>query len=306
MLSIPEFVTTVLNDSEPSAVSLLEEIITFGITHGVSDIHLCPELHRITVKTRIHGALRGVFTYPPLLHFAVIARLKVVCGLRTDEPFAPHDGRFTYKTYAIRVSIIPSHYGENAVLRLLAANSPYTDLETLGFTKEDQATITRSLERTAGLVLIAGPTGSGKTTTVYALISYLAQRPCSIATVEDPIEYSLPGITQVPVETRGLTFARALRALLRQDPDILVVGEIRDGETAALCIQAALTGHLVLSTIHASCETTARARLMSLGVDASLLNLCLSLFIAQRLVSISDGEGSYSGRKGEFLVTSYE
>jgi type II secretory ATPase GspE/PulE/Tfp pilus assembly ATPase PilB-like protein len=250
---------------------------------------------------RVDGLLTDEHALPPHVHAEVIARIKILANLRTDEHNAPQDGRFRH-TFAnsawvdVRVSVMPTYHGENAVLRLLsAANESYT-LARLGFGNDAIAHISAALSKKGGLILATGPTGSGKTTTLYTLIEMLKAPERNIVTIEDPIEYALSGTRQIQVNTRvGLTFAAGLRALLRQDPDMIMVGEIRDRETATVAVNTALTGHVVLSTLHTTDAVTAIPRLIDMGIEPYLLSSTLELVIAQRLVRRTSDAG-YTGR----------
>jgi type II secretory ATPase GspE/PulE/Tfp pilus assembly ATPase PilB-like protein len=234
--------------------------------------------------------MRVAQVLPLSLHGQLLARLKILSGLRTDEHQAAQDGRFRFTRPSgvfldIRVSTLPTYHGENAVLRLLAPLTETTSLEALGFEQSSAEHIRSVLGRQSGLILVTGPTGSGKSTTLYSLVQQRLHDPISIVTIEDPIEYSLAGTTQIQTNARtGLTFSSGLRAILRQDPDIIMVGEIRDAETASLAIHAALTGHLVLATLHTTDAPSAFLRLLDLGIEPYLIASTVSLVIAQRLV----------------------
>ena len=224
------------------------------------------------------------------MHAEIISRLKILSGLRTDEHQAAQDGRFRTilpdgAAVDVRVSIVPVYYGENAVLRLLADQADDFTLETLDFTKENQEKIRRALAKPYGMILATGPTGSGKTTTLYTLVKMLHGPGISIITIEDPVEYAIHGINQIPVNARtGLSFATGLRSILRQDPNIIMVGEIRDVETAGLAVNTALTGHLLLSTLHTNDAPTTLPRLLDMKVEPYLIASTVNLVISQRLV----------------------
>lgn len=272
-----------------TARELLESILKQSCDLGASDIHLRHEQSGLQVRMRLDGMLEDTHIVPSNLQDAVLARLKVLAGLRTDEHMRPQDGRFRFESSSydldIRVSIIPGYHGENAVLRLLPPSITTRTLRSLGCRYTHELMLTRALERSQGLVLATGPTGSGKTTLLYSLLGMLDRDTRSIVTLEDPVEYSLPGIHQIPIQSEhGMTFASGLRSVLRQDPDILMVGEIRDAETAALAANAALTGHLVLSTLHTNDALSALPRLTELGVDSYLIASTLQCVVAQRLV----------------------
>jgi type IV pilus assembly protein PilB len=286
----PLFVETELQRNPVSIIRLLECIVRDSLSRRASDIHFHLNDKEITVRFRVDGLLIDIYRLPLKVHRELIARLKVLSNLRTDEQHAPHDGRFMFDvdghiSVAIRVSITPAHYGEHAVLRLLVSNPEMSDFATLGFNHDHQDQLRGALSSSHGLILIVGPTGSGKTSTLYALIQQLIQRSISIMTIEDPVEYALSGVTQIQANAQnGLTFATGLRSILRQDPNVIGIGEIRDRETAELALHAALTGHLVITTLHASDVTSAIPRLKHLGIEPYLLGSSLRLVVAQRLV----------------------
>lgn len=270
-----------------SAIELLDTLIKEAANSGASDIHLNPEKGRLMVRFRIDGELEDRYALPTSTHAPLLARIKVLSGLRTDEHFIGQDGRFKLAgtdSIDIRVSVAPTYYGENAVLRLLIHESAATTLRHLGCRNSHQDIVERALKRSHGMVLVTGPTGSGKTTFLYTLVQMLDSRTRSIVTIEDPIERSLPGINQIPANPGyGLSFADGLRSILRQDPDVIMVGEIRDAETARLATNAALTGHLVLSTLHTNDAPSAIPRLLDMGIESYLLASTVHLVVAQRL-----------------------
>ncbi len=277
-------------------MTLVAALIEAAAAERASDIHIDPSPDGVRVRVRIDGMLSDRHLVPSYLHNELISRIKVLSGLRTDEHQTPQDGRFRH-TFAdgsyldIRVAIMPTYHGENAVLRLLIDASVDHTLQSLGFDPDDEAVIQQALGGRGGLVLATGPTGSGKTTTLYALLKRLASPERSLITIEDPVEYALPGVRHIQVNPRtGLTFSAGLRALLRQDPDVIMVGEIRDAETAAVAIHTALTGHLVLSTLHTSDALAVIPRLRDLGVESYLIASTLRLVIAQRLLRRICGE----------------
>lgn len=279
------------SDSLPiSASATLDSILSDAEERGVSDVHLNPERDGIRVRMRIDGLLHATQSLDLSMHAALIARIKILSGLRTDEHYSAQDGRFPFRTRNgtecdIRVSVAPTYYGENAVLRLLSTSKETQTLRGLGFRNSHRLMLERGLERPHGMILATGPTGSGKTTLLYALTRMLDSDTRSIVTLEDPIEYSLPGINQIPVNAeRGLSFATGLRSVLRQDPDVIMVGEIRDEETARLAVNASLTGHLVLSTLHTNDAVSAVLRLTDIGIERYLTATTVSLVVAQRLV----------------------
>lgn len=238
---------------------------------------------------RVDGILSVRHTLPSDIRSEIIARIKILAGLRSDEHNAAQDGRFRHESGAcaldIRVSVMPTYHGENAVLRLLGEGGVPKTLADLGYAQSDIAYLTELLTRNSGLILSTGPTGSGKTTTLYTLLGLIDPARTSVVTIEDPIEYGIPGVRQIPVrEQTGLTFASGLRSILRQDPDVIMVGEVRDEDTARLSVNAALTGHLVLSTLHTTDAVTAIPRLLDMNVEPYLLASTLTSVLAQRLV----------------------
>lgn len=272
-----------------SIVELVDSLIAFAFYKNSSDIHIDPTQDAIAVKFRIDGVLTYMDTLSKEFHEELIARIKVLCGLRTDIHFVPQDGRFRFSHSAsgcdIRVSIIPTHYGENAVLRILKNQNDIPTLGKLGFSEHDVERIMGALSHHQGMILVTGPTGSGKTSTLYTLISALSNEKNSIITLEDPVEYAIDGVRQIAINSRhGVTFANGLRSIVRQDPDIIMVGEIRDTETAQIATNISLTGHLLLSTLHTNSSLGAIPRLIDMGVDPYLVASTLSLVIAQRLV----------------------
>ena len=276
---------------ELSIINLLDALVEEAHRRRASDIHIVPAAKSVLVRMRIDGVLQETYVIPREIHGEVIARIKVLAGLRSDEHQAAQDGRFRLtlsggEDYVdVRVSIAPTYHGENAVLRLLADRSKDYSLELLGFSESDREKIGRALERGVGMILSTGPTGSGKTTTLYTLIKMLNSSEVSIITIEDPIEYAVENVEQIQVNTRsGLTFANGLRSILRQDPDIIMVGEIRDAETAGIAVNTALTGHLLLSTLHTSDAATTLPRLTDMGIDPYLVASTISIAIGQRLV----------------------
>lgn len=275
-----------------SAVTLVDLFIEAAEVARASDIHIQPESNNVRLRYRIDGILRDIFENSKIsaeLNHEIISRIKVVSGLRTDEHMAPQDGRFRTKVEEsdnvdVRVSIMPTYYGENAVLRVLAATQTF-DLSDLGFTADGMKRVERAISKPYGMILANGPTGSGKTTTLYTILKRLNKADASIVTIEDPIEYSLDGTTQIQINNQtGLTFANGLRSILRQDPNIIMVGEIRDEETAGIAVNAALTGHLVLSTLHTNDSATTFPRLIDMGVPPFLVSSTVNVAMGQRLV----------------------
>ncbi len=272
-----------------SATSVLSNLLEEAYSLRASDIHLDPTEARLSVRFRIDGALETRSHVPLRLHTELISRIKILSSLRIDEHQRPQDGRFRHtlmlgRHLDVRVSIAPTYHGQNAVLRLLFPDDGMSTLDALGLSETHQKQLLRSLGRPHGLILATGPTGSGKTSTLYALLSLLSSNAKSIITIEDPIEYSMDGMTQMQTNDRsGLTFETGLRSILRQDPDIIMVGEVRDKETARLAVNAALTGHIVLTTLHTNDAPTALPRLLDLSVEPYLIPSTVSLIIAQRL-----------------------
>lgn len=279
---------------EVSIVNLVSLFVKYAYVARASDIHLDPTADKIRVRFRIDGILHDIFDkiyITKSLHQEIISRIKVMSGLRTDEHFLPQDGRFKTDPDGVgpidvRVSIMPTYYGENAVLRLLAETQTFI-LEDLGFSPEELKKVEKAIRKPYGMILANGPTGSGKSTTLYTILKKLNIPDTSIITVEDPIEYSLEGITQVQVDSRvGLTFANGLRSILRQDPNVIMVGEIRDQETASIAVNAALTGHLLLSTLHTNDAATTFPRLMDMGVPPFLIASTINIVMGQRLIRV--------------------
>ena len=272
-----------------SIVNLIDALVKSAHAARASDIHLDPQAEGLKVRYRVDGVLQDAHLFPSGIQSEVISRLKILCGLRTDEHQAAQDGRFKVKigesTIDVRASIVPTYYGENSVLRLLSDQAQWFTLDSLGFTPANQEKIMRAIERPHGMILATGPTGSGKTTTLYTLVKMLNQPGVSIITIEDPVEYSIAGINQVQVNARTeLTFANGLRSMLRQDPNIIMVGEIRDIDTAGLAVNTALTGHLVLSTLHTNDAPTTLPRLLDMKVEPYLIASTVNVAIGQRLV----------------------
>ena len=272
-------------------IRLINAILTEAIKENASDIHIEPFENRLTVRFRVDGTLREVLNPPRQLAPLVCSRIKVMAKLDIAEKRLPQDGRISLRLAGravdVRVSTIPSGHGERIVLRLLDKQAGRLDLEQLGMTTENQALLQELIQKPHGIILVTGPTGSGKTTTLYAALSRLNSRTRNILTVEDPIEYYLDGIGQTQVNTKiNMSFARGLRAILRQDPDVVMVGEIRDLETAEIAVQSSLTGHLVFSTLHTNTAVGAVTRLRDMGVEPFLLSSSLIGLQAHRLVCI--------------------
>ncbi|SEE00117.1 type II secretion system protein E (GspE) [Rhizobiales bacterium GAS191] len=275
--------------SDAPVIRLVNDIIDRAVESGASDIHLTANEVGTRVRVRIDGVLHDLERPPPSLHAAIISRLKIMASLDIAERRLPQDGRIKMswrgREVDLRVASMPHLHGEGVVLRILDRSSAKLGLEHLGFSGTLIDAIRRTTAEPHGMFLVSGPTGSGKTTTLYAALSEVATSERNVVTVEDPVEYQLPGVNQVQINRRaGLDFARALRAVLRQDPDIIMVGEIRDRETAAIANQAALTGHLVLATVHTNTAAAALPRLVDMGVEPYLLASTIRAAMAQRLV----------------------
>ena len=297
-------------------IRMLNALLTQAVRDGASDIHIEPYERHSSVRFRVDGSLREVVQPNRALHAALISRLKIMADLDISEKRLPQDGRISLRlgTRAIdvRVSTLPNAHGERAVLRLLDKSESKLSLESVGMQGNVLARLEGLITQPHGIILVTGPTGSGKTTTLYAALSRLDAGRSNIMTVEDPIEYELPGVGQTQVNSKiDLTFAKALRAILRQDPDVIMIGEIRDFETAQIAIQASLTGHLVLATLHTNDAASAITRLTDMGVEPFLLSSSLLGVLAQRLVRKYCGEchgagcdhcghTGYAGRTGVF------
>lgn len=270
-------------------VKVVDELINAAYHDRASDIHIEPEEKTSLIRFRIDGVLQDVLRVPREVHERIISRIKVLSNLRTDEHLSAQDGKMTEhmeeEDLDIRVSILPVTQGEKAVLRLLSSHSREYTLTDLGMNPTDLQKVTKAFSRSYGMILSTGPTGSGKTTTIYAILKILNTREKNIMTIEDPVEYRIQGANQVHVNAKtNLTFANGLRSILRQDPNVIFVGEIRDGETAGIAVNAALTGHLVLSTLHTNDAATAIPRLTDMKVEPFLVASTVNVIIAQRLV----------------------
>ena len=270
-------------------VRIVDTLLEYAIFEGASDIHIEPEEKDLLARYRVDGILRTVMTLPKNVQPGIIARVKILANLKVDEHRLPQDGRFKInaKDYRVsfRVSIIPTFDGEKVVMRLLNEKAQILTLEQLGLQPSTLEVIKRNIAKPHGMILVTGPTGSGKTTTLYTILNILNTPEVNIITIEDPIEYRMPHVNQSQINPKiGYTFATGLRAFLRQDPDIIMVGEIRDQETAEIAIHAAMTGHLVLSTLHTNDAVTTLPRLSDMGVPAFLVASTTNIIIAQRLV----------------------
>ena len=276
---------------EAPVIRLLNSILSEAVKERVSDIHIEPYERDLLVRFRIDGILYEKLSPPKIIQDALISRVKIMAGLNIAEKRLPQDGRIRIivagRDVDIRVSIIPTFYGERAVLRLLDKKKGILSLSDIGLGEAGVSTMERMLARTSGIILVTGPTGSGKSTTLYAALNKLNSSEKNIITIEDPIEYQIKGIGQIQVNPKiDLTFSSGLRSILRQDPDIIMVGEIRDAETAEIAIQASLTGHLVLSTLHTNDAATAVTRLVDMGIEPFMIASSLSAVLAQRLVRV--------------------
>jgi type IV pilus assembly protein PilB len=274
---------------EEKIAQIVSQILDFAIKSRASDIHIEPEERSTRVRYRIDGILQEKLSIPKELHDSLISRIKILSGMKIDEKRIPQDGRFNFKgsdaEVDLRISSLPTTWGEKIVMRLLKKSGGVPDLQELGLRGRGLKNLQDSILRPHGIILICGPTGSGKTTTLYSVISKLNTSKVNIVTLEDPIEYKIPGVNQVQINpAAGLTFADGLRAFLRQDPNIILVGEIRDQETADLAIQASLTGHLVFSTLHTNDASGALPRLLDMGAEPYLLASSMTCIVAQRVV----------------------
>lgn len=275
--------------SAPPVIRLVNKIITESIEARASDIHVTPEKNNLNVRVRIDGIMQQLFQVPAALSAPAIARLKLLAGMNIAERRRPQDGRLRVKTATgvkdLRISAVPSVFGENIVIRILSPEINKLTLSALGLEPQELESVKRALRGSSRVVLVTGPTGSGKTSTLYAALLHLMDGTKNIISVEDPIEYRVQGVTQIQVNTKiGVTFAEGLRSILRQDPDIIMVGEIRDSETATIAMQAAQTGHLVLSTLHTNDAAGAVSRLIDLGVPPYIVSSSLFCVVAQRLI----------------------
>jgi len=277
--------------SEIPVIRVVDTLMEYAVLEKASDIHIEPQETSVTVRYRIDGVLHDVMTLPKIIQAALVARIKVLANLKIDEHRLPQDGRFKtekdgYK-FSLRVSTIPIFDGEKVVIRLLDESSKAMSLEQLGFLGSQLDIVTRNIKKPHGMLLVTGPTGSGKSTSLYAILSLLNTKSVNISTIEDPVEYRIVGANQMQVNPKiGLTFALGLRALLRQDPNIIMIGEIRDRETAEEAMHAAMTGHIVLSTLHTNSSAGALPRLIDIGLESYLIASTVNGVMAQRLVRI--------------------
>lgn len=280
---------SVVSDIDPPIIRVVDALFGYAFQNKASDIHLEPRDHDALIRFRIDGVLHDIAKLPSELHPQVVSRIKVLANLRTDEHQVPQDGKLQVtieeESIDIRVSIIPITNGEKVVLRLLSDRSRQFSLSNLGIGSEDLLKIQEAYQKPYGMVLVTGPTGCGKTTTLYSFLKLLNRRNVNIMTIEDPVEYDVEGVNQIQVNIdANLTFATGLRSILRQDPNIILVGEVRDDETAGIAVNLAMTGHLVLSTLHTNNAATSIPRLLDLGIEPFLVTTTVNAIIAQRLV----------------------
>ncbi|MGD0165799.1 MAG: GspE/PulE family protein [Gaiellaceae bacterium] len=279
-----------VSDSSP-AVSLANQVIAQAIEDRASDIHFEPQEKQMIVRVRVDGVTRELASVPKTMQQAVISRLKVMAQLDIADRSLPQDGRAVVKLAGdpvdLRVAVLPTTHGEKVVVRILQRSSTHVSLPDLGMSEQAYASFVHAVDQPFGCVIACGPTGAGKTTTLYAALDRLNSSERVITTIEDPVEYELNGISQIQINPkRGLDFARGLRTILRADPDVLLVGEIRDGETAQIAVQAAMTGHLVLSTVHAQTAAGSFARLQDMGLEPFMLANAINCVVSQRLVRV--------------------
>lgn len=297
--------------TEAPTVNLLNSLISRGLRQGASDMHLEPYNGRYRVRYRIDGVLHEVEQLAPRMQLPIVTRLKILSGMDIAERRRPQDGKIGMKIanqeLDIRVSALPLNEGESVVMRFLRKESISYDMDKLGLAQDIQNYVDQDLKKTAGVILLTGPTGSGKTTTLYTFLNELNTDDVKIITLEDPVEYQLEGINQVQVNSDiGFDFSAGLRSIVRQDPDIIMLGEIRDKETARIAMQSALTGHLVFSTVHTNDAASAYTRLLDLGVDEFLLNAALVSIVAQRLARRTCPHCAAPDPEAEHLVPQYD
>jgi type IV pilus assembly protein PilB len=276
-------------DDDSPVVKTVNQLILQAVQTGASDIHIDPQEDSLRVRYRVDGVMRTERTLPPHMQSVIVARIKVMANLNVAERRLPQDGRvemdIEFRKVDIRVATLPTVHGEKVVMRILDLSNALTDIDKLGLSEHNQRLLLKGINSAYGMVFITGPTGSGKTTTLYSALSRLNSEEVNIITVEDPVEYQLQNINQVQVNpVTGLTFARGLRSILRQDPNIVMVGEIRDSETAEIAIRGAMTGHLVLSTLHSNSAVNAITRLVDMGIEPFLVSSSINTIVAQRLV----------------------
>ncbi len=275
---------------DPPIIRIVDTLITYAYQNRASDIHLEPREKNMLVRFRIDGVLHDIVKLPPNLHPQIISRIKILAKLRTDEHQTPQDGKVEFPLEGrehldVRVSIIPTTEGEKVVLRLLSDRSRQFSLSSLGLSSDTLEIVKEAYQKPYGLILVTGPTGCGKTTTLYSILKLLNRRQVNIVTIEDPVEYDMEGVNQIQVNTdTNLTFATGLRSILRQDPNVILVGEIRDNETAGIAINLAMTGHLVLSTLHTNNAATSIPRLIDMEIEPFLIASTTNVIVAERLV----------------------
>ncbi|HBU07353.1 MAG TPA: hypothetical protein DEB09_04700 [Candidatus Magasanikbacteria bacterium] len=275
--------------SDDVVVSMVDTLLKYGHQNRASDIHIEPYNEKLMVRFRIDGIMHDVLEVPKEFSEVVLTRIKILSKMRTDEHRAAQDGKLRFKseseTVDVRVSVVPTTLGENVVMRILSARSRSFGLSDLGLANSEMKKVQKAIKHPHGMFLVTGPTGSGKTTTLYAILKLLNRRDVNIATIEDPVEYDMEGITQIQVNVKtNLTFANGLRSIVRQDPNVIMVGEIRDQETADIAVNSALTGHLVLSTLHTNDAATTLPRLLDMDIEPFLVASTVNVAIAQRLV----------------------
>lgn len=282
---------SVKNSEIPPIIGLVNIIMTEALREHASDIHIEPSEHEIQIRMRVDGVLRDFLKAPGWLKFGLISRLKILSKLDITEKRVPQDGRFKVRCQNqitdLRLSTLPTQFGEKIVMRVLGSTERIPVPEKLGVPSEELPSVLEPVKQPQGMIIVTGPTGSGKTTTLYSLLNYKRSSEVNIVTVEDPIEYQLPGANQVQINPKaGLTFAACLRSILRQDPDTILVGEVRDRETAEIAFHAAMTGHLVLTSLHTNNSVATVLRLLDLGIDPFVLTSSVTLVVAQRLVRV--------------------
>jgi type IV pilus assembly protein PilB len=285
-------------ERDDAIIKMVDTLLQYGYQNQASDIHIEPYRGKVMIRFRIDGVLHDVLELPKNLHELALTRIKILAKMRTDEHRSAQDGKFRFtiqkgvtlgqekeEAIDVRVSIVPIVEGENAVMRLLSSKGRRFQLEDLGLSGDDLKKVQKAIKNPHGMILVTGPTGSGKTTTLYSILKILNTRNVHISTIEDPVEYDIEGVSQIQVNPKtNLTFASGLRAVVRQDPDIIMVGEIRDSDTADIAVNSAMTGHLVLSTLHANNAATTLPRLLDMGIEPFLVSSTVRVIVAQRLV----------------------
>jgi len=275
--------------SEAPVAKIVTTILEYAVKSRASDVHIEPQEDSVRIRYRIDGILQEKYLLPRNVHDAVVSRIKILADLKIDEKRIPQDGRFFFSTDGndvdLRVSTLPTTYGEKVVMRLLKKSQKVPTLQDLGLRGLAFKNLMNAIQRPHGIIIVCGPTGSGKTTTLYSILDIVATSRVNVVTIEDPVEYQMKGVNQVQVNVQaGLTFASALRSFLRQDPNVIMVGEIRDQETADLAVNAALTGHLVFSTLHTNDASGVPPRLLDMGVEPFLLTSSLNCIVGQRVL----------------------